>query len=230
VVARGDTLSGIALQYGLDVEALTRANPGIDSQRLQIGQELLIPVPGVGGEAVLPSESRVVTHTVQEGETLLGIAAEYGVALNDIYALNAGVSPQFLQVGQVLRIELGPPTPTPTSTPLPSATPLPYPAPVLLGPAEGEEFQGSEAHILLQWTSVGILQEGEWYQVRLFRGEEETGTWRSKAQGWRLPPEMYPGPGDSPLFRWDVIVKRADGTPQGEPVSPPSAPRSFFWR
>jgi len=230
VVARGDTLSGIALQYRLDVEALTRANPGIDSQRLQIGQDILIPVPGVGGEAVLPSESRVVTHTVQEGETLLGIAAEYGVTLNGIYALNAGVSPQFLQVGQVLRIELGPPTPTPTSTPLPTATPFPYPAPVLLGPVEGEEFQGSEAHILLQWTSVGILQEDEWYQVRLFRMEEEIGTWRIKAQGWLAPSELYPGPGDSPLFRWDVIVNRADGTPEGELVSPPSAPRSFFWR
>ena len=232
VVAQGDTPSGIALQYGINVEALMQANPGLDPRRLQIGQELLIPAPGMGGEMVLPSEpraeSRVITHTVQERETLLGIAAKYGITLNGIYALNPGVSPQFLQVGQVLRLDLGPPTPTPTSTPLPTATPFPYPAPVLLWPREEEEFQGSEAHILLQWTSVGILQEDEWYEVQLFRGEKEIGTWRTKAQGWRIPSELYSGPGDSLPFRWDVVVKRSP--PEGQPVSPLSVSRRFFWR
>lgn len=224
VVAQGDTLYGIALQYGLDIDALMRANPGLDPQRLQIGQELLIPNPGVGGGAALPSQSRVITHTVEAGETLLGIAAKYGVTLNDIYALNPEVRPQFLQVGQVLHIDLGPPTPTPTSTPLPTATPLPYPAPVPLGPAEGEEFRGPGAHILLWWTSVGILGEKEWYVVRLLHNGEETEA-RTKAPSWRVPSKLYPGRGGSSLFQWDVVVKRAEG----EVISPPSVSRSFLW-
>lgn len=230
VVSRGDTLSAIALQYGLDEETLRRANPDIDPWRLQIGQELLIPSAGVGGEAALPHESRVVTHTVQQGETLLRIAAEYGVTLNDIYGLNPGVSPRFLQVGDVLHIELGPPTPTPTLTPLPTATPLPYPAPVSLWPVEGEEFRGPEAHILLQWTSVGILEDDEWYRVRLLREGEEMGSWKTKVSSWRVSCKLYPGPEDSPLLRWEVVVKRTNAGSNEEFISPPSTLRSFFWR
>lgn len=235
VVSKGETLSGVALQYGFDVEALRRANPDLNPRRLQIGQKLLIPAPGLGGaEECMPiPESRVITHTVQKGETLLGIAEEYGVTLNDIYTLNEGVSPQSLQIGRALKIELGPPTPTPTSTPLPTATPLPYPAPVLLGPMEGEEFQGPEAHILLWWASVGILGEDEWYVVRLSHKAEEIGTWQTKIPSWHMPSKLHSGPGGPPgrervetSFQWDIIVKRADGTP----ISPPSASRSFFWR
>ncbi|MDY7039813.1 MAG: FxLYD domain-containing protein [Chloroflexota bacterium] len=43
VVKRGDTLSGIAKQFGIPVEALMDANEVYDPRRLQIGQKLLIP-------------------------------------------------------------------------------------------------------------------------------------------------------------------------------------------
>jgi len=232
-VVKGDTLSEIAFQYGLDLQDLMRANPGLNPERLRIGQELLIPGLGAGGEALLPSEPgtqpRVVTHTVGQSETLLGIAAEYAVTLNDIYALNPGISPQFLQIGEVLRIELGPPTPTPTSTPRPTATPLPYPAPVLLGPLDEEDFEGADAQLLLWWTSVGILSEEEWYVVRLLHAGEEIKGW-TKAPSWRVPSDLYPGSSATPLFRWHVVVMRINGTPEWEPISPPSSPRSFLWR
>ena len=179
-----------------------QANPGLDPLGLQIGQEIVVPAPGTGGEATVPTESRVVNHTVQAGETLLGIAAEYSVTLNDIYALNAGVSPQLLQVGQVLRIDLGPPTPTPTRTPLPTATPFPYPPPVPLWPRDGEAFEGAGANILLQWVSVGALRKDEWYEVRLWRGGEALGAWRTKAPSWRVPSEVHSASVDSWDYRW----------------------------
>jgi LysM repeat protein len=35
----------IARQYGVKLEALMAANPGLDARRLRIGQALTIPVP-----------------------------------------------------------------------------------------------------------------------------------------------------------------------------------------
>jgi hypothetical protein len=43
IVAEGDTLSGIAEQYGTTVDAILQANPGVTAD-LQIGAELRIPV------------------------------------------------------------------------------------------------------------------------------------------------------------------------------------------
>jgi LysM repeat protein len=46
VIQKGDTLIGIALQYGVSVEALQDANGGIAPEALQIGSTLVIPVSG----------------------------------------------------------------------------------------------------------------------------------------------------------------------------------------
>jgi LysM repeat protein len=43
VVQKGDTLLGIAAQFGVSVEAIQEANGIIDPRQLQIGQELVIP-------------------------------------------------------------------------------------------------------------------------------------------------------------------------------------------
>ncbi|MEO1668324.1 MAG: LysM domain-containing protein [Chloroflexota bacterium] len=45
-VKADDTLLEIAINYDLTLEALMLANPSIDPRALQIGQELVIPVPG----------------------------------------------------------------------------------------------------------------------------------------------------------------------------------------
>ena len=42
-MARGETLLGIANQYGVSVEALQEANGILDPRRLQVGQDLLVP-------------------------------------------------------------------------------------------------------------------------------------------------------------------------------------------
>jgi LysM repeat protein len=43
VVESGDTLLGIALEYGVDLEVLRQANGNLDPRSLQIGQEIIIP-------------------------------------------------------------------------------------------------------------------------------------------------------------------------------------------
>ena len=64
-VQSGDTLLGIALQYGVTVDALQLANPTLRPELLQIGQQVFIPAgaAGEGGQlsapALLPSPTPI---------------------------------------------------------------------------------------------------------------------------------------------------------------------------
>jgi LysM repeat protein len=62
------------------------------------------------------------THMVIKGETMLGIAFQYGVSLDDLKAANPTVDPQFLSVGTSLII--------PISGEIPENIPTPTPAQV----------------------------------------------------------------------------------------------------
>lgn len=76
VVGRGDTPNGIAEKFGLNPETLLGGNPFLseESTALQTGTELIIlPVDGV-------------LHDVSQGETLEGLAQQYGVPIEDIIA------------------------------------------------------------------------------------------------------------------------------------------------
>lgn len=54
LVAAGETLSLLAQRYGLSLDAVMAANPGIDPQALTIGQRIFLPAPS-GAEAWLPT-------------------------------------------------------------------------------------------------------------------------------------------------------------------------------
>jgi murein DD-endopeptidase MepM/ murein hydrolase activator NlpD len=124
VVQRGETLYGIALQYGLTVDELAQFNAIPDPTNIQVGQRLLIPLA-----AVPPAPVRPETHVVQAGETLKGIADLYGVALELLAAANNITNFDAIFVGQVLSITDTPVAPTePPSTPL-----LPPEAPAFTG-------------------------------------------------------------------------------------------------
>ena len=44
-VKAGETLAQIARKYGVNLDALTAANPGLDARRLHVGQTLTVPSP-----------------------------------------------------------------------------------------------------------------------------------------------------------------------------------------
>lgn len=75
VVQRGDTLSAIARQFGLNVKTVEWANDlELNPDLLRVGQELIIPpVDGV-------------VHVVEAGDTLTTIARRYKVRPEDIVA------------------------------------------------------------------------------------------------------------------------------------------------
>jgi LysM repeat protein len=78
-VQAGDSLSSIAAQFGVTVDELLNANPGL-GDTLSPGQHIVIP-GAAGGPA----------YTVQSGDTLLSIATRLGIALDALRNANPGV-------------------------------------------------------------------------------------------------------------------------------------------
>ena len=89
-VKSGDTLYAIANKYNTTVDALKSLN-NLTSNSLSIGQTLKIP----------SSSSDNVVYTVKSGDTLYGIAEEFGTTVSAITKLN-NLSTTTLSIGQKL--------------------------------------------------------------------------------------------------------------------------------
>ena len=108
-VRGGDTLWGIARQYGVTVPELAAAN-GIDTQtRLSLGTRLT--VPGAAGSytrvASAPETTRM-TYKVQRGDTLSQIARRFQVTVSQLMSWNDLASPSSLRAGQRLILYVDP--------------------------------------------------------------------------------------------------------------------------
>ena len=97
VVREGETLFIIAEQYGLTLEALIEANPGINPRLITVGQEINIPNQNNEGNSSK-------THIVKEGENLSIIAEQYEVTLVALIEANPGINPRLIVVGQGINI------------------------------------------------------------------------------------------------------------------------------
>lgn len=97
-VQPGDGLGAIALLYNTTVETLISLNSIINPNLIYVGQELKVP----GGAPVAPSGP--ITHTVQPGEMLSAIAAQYGVSMWAIVEANNLTNINLIWVGQQLVI------------------------------------------------------------------------------------------------------------------------------
>jgi LysM repeat protein len=82
----GDTLSGIAAQFGWTVQSIIDANPGINPDVIRVDQILN------DGRAYAPPAGLPPYCTVDPGDTLGGIAAQYGVTLDYLISKNPGIN------------------------------------------------------------------------------------------------------------------------------------------
>jgi uncharacterized protein YkwD len=121
LIQPGDTLLGLANQYGVSMAAIQLANGMGKSIDLIAGQTLSIP-----GSTQWPDEGYFwVVHVVQAGETLVGIAGAYDLRVDDILQVNAVADPALIHIDQQLvmpltrLVTLGSPRPT-----APAAAPL----------------------------------------------------------------------------------------------------------
>ena len=172
VVQAGDTLSGIAKEFGVTVEALQEVNAISDPTRLQIDQELVIPQQQVAATATSTSVSPTIApmvHVVQAGDTLGEIAKQYGVTVEALQEVNAISDPKRLQIGQELIIPQGG-TITPTSaatevrttatvTPTMDSTPSAQATPTVVGAPEGMVFVRAGEFIMGSPEGEGLDNE-----------------------------------------------------------------------
>ena len=95
----GDTLYGIARNYGVSVDELKAAN-NLTSNTLTIGQVLVIP------EVEAPETPDENIYIVKSGDTLYSIANKYGMSVNELKSLN-NLTSDVLSIGQELIVSEG---------------------------------------------------------------------------------------------------------------------------
>ena len=100
IVRNGDTLSDIARKYQADLGQLISLNGIKNPNVLSIGQVLQIPAIGAG-------DRQPVIYQVKRGDTLSGIATQYGIDMDILIKHNGIQRPDRLQIGQQLVIPVG---------------------------------------------------------------------------------------------------------------------------
>ena len=128
-VKSGDTLSGIAYQYGISMQSLASANNITDPSKIRIGQKLVLPSTALAKPRAPQAKSTTKatttttaagqptkaaatstapkdgTHIVKAGDSLWTIAKAHHIKFNDIQAWNPSAVDKPLKIGQVIIIK-----------------------------------------------------------------------------------------------------------------------------
>jgi len=114
LVKTGETLSSIAAERGVSVDALIRANPQIVNPNLiRPGQTITVPPGG--------AETR--SYRVADGDSLSKIGEKFGVSWQALAQANHLANPNLIHVGQELRVPgRGATTPSPSTAATPVQT------------------------------------------------------------------------------------------------------------
>jgi membrane-bound lytic murein transglycosylase D len=117
IVKKGDTFSGIARLYRVDMEPILEINRLKRSSLLSVGMNLLIPIPKdtkpnwvaekrLSGNGQNPRVSEI-TYTIKKGDTLWSIADEMGVNIGALSRWNNLNPEKKLMPGDKLKIKIG---------------------------------------------------------------------------------------------------------------------------
>ena len=108
----GETLAQVAIRYGMSIETLRSVNGIGPRQTVPTGYALLVPMQRPTAEAAASLADAVFTtvpagrtffHTVARGDTLQGVAARYGVTIQDLKRWN-NLTQDGVRKGQKLRV------------------------------------------------------------------------------------------------------------------------------
>lgn len=107
-VQSGDTLSGIASQFGMNYSQLAQINNIANPNQIYVGQVLQLRAAAANHTTTTPTNSNTNTgatsYTVQSGDTLSGIASQFGMSYSQLAQINNIANPNRIYVGQVLRV------------------------------------------------------------------------------------------------------------------------------
>ena len=103
IVQAGDTLSGIAQKFDETVGELIELNDIRNPNLIYVGQVLKIPTI-IGKNTSSGSNVYNKTYTVQQGDTLSGIAQKFGTTVSYLASINGISNPNLIYPGQLLKI------------------------------------------------------------------------------------------------------------------------------
>ena len=114
-VSSGETLSGIAQQYGVSSWSIMKRNGVWDPNKVFVGQTLVIPL---GVDPSVTPRIETVAHTVVKGDSIAQLARTYRTTPAEIKSLNTSTitDPDHLIEGMVLTIRVGTAPPVQTHT------------------------------------------------------------------------------------------------------------------
>lgn len=108
-VKKGDTMYGVARQFGWDEKIIQQSNPG-EMTTLQKGSMLYYPCDSEEAARKEDSNNNTstagkdgVTHRIERGETLSSIARMYGMTAKELQMLNPGAG-DYIKAGDLLVI------------------------------------------------------------------------------------------------------------------------------
>lgn len=110
-VQAGDTLSSIALQYGVPISSLKKTNH-LQSSLIRSGEKLVIPLDNAKSREKTHKVTYTVPlskrnfYTVQPGDTLWGIARKHHISVKQLLSINQLDSTTPIKPGQQLRIRI----------------------------------------------------------------------------------------------------------------------------
>lgn len=109
VVQSGETLSRIAQQYNVALNELASNNGIVNPNVVYVGQRLVIPGSSAATRYAVPIASATLPgdqgyFTVGRGDSLSLIARDHAMTLPDLLRLNGLSDPNFIWVGQQLRV------------------------------------------------------------------------------------------------------------------------------
>ena len=128
-VQEGDTLFGIAEQFGVDVNRLLEVNELSFDSIIAPGQQILIPDPNEELPTATPLPEGLprgteIEYRVQTGDTLTSIALKFNSTEEAILEANEEIEDaNSIFVGQVIIVPVNLVTPAPTATGAPLNTP-----------------------------------------------------------------------------------------------------------
>jgi membrane-bound lytic murein transglycosylase D len=111
-VRSGDTMSGIARRYGTPMAVILQANPGVDADRIKLGQTIVVPAlrdaspppaPEVENGAELDFSG---SYTVVKGDTLWSLSLRFDVQPEVLAEKNGLGLSSILREGSVLRVPI----------------------------------------------------------------------------------------------------------------------------
>jgi LysM repeat protein len=107
-VVRGDTLTRIARRCHSSIAAIARASGVRNPNRIYVGQRLVIPgAAQTAARRPAPTDAGARVYRMARGDTLYSLARWSGTGLRALLAVNPGVDPHKIEIGDPIRLPAG---------------------------------------------------------------------------------------------------------------------------